>query len=147
MDEADVYFRCGDSGTGGFAQLVVVRGADFRCHETNHRVLCGQSAFSLHDPHEHANARSGSRGGTFADFVARVRNPTLTFMKDKPISIMTRRRFMRQAACAALGTGALTSAVQNLRFMNAAVAQSLPSDYKALVCIFLSGGNDSNNLV
>src|SRR5580765_1210649 len=68
-------------------------------------------------------------------------------MKDKSVSVMTRRRFLRQAACAALGTGALTSAVQNLRFMNAAVAQSLPSDYKALVCIFLSGGNDSNNLI
>src|ERR1044071_9288991 len=68
-------------------------------------------------------------------------------MKDKSVSIMTRRRFIRQAACAALGTGALTSPVQNLRFMNAAVAQTLPSDYKALVCIFLSGGNDSNNLI
>jgi len=31
--------------------------------------------------------------------------------------------------------------------MNAAVAQSNISDYKALVCIFLQGGNDSNNLV
>jgi uncharacterized protein (DUF1501 family) len=68
-------------------------------------------------------------------------------MKHKPISILTRRQFLRQAACAALGTGALTSAVQHLRFMNAAVAQTLPSDYKALVCIFLSGGNDSNNLI
>src|SRR5437762_6626012 len=68
-------------------------------------------------------------------------------MKDKPISILTRRHFIRQAACAAVGTGALTSAVQNLRFMNAAVAQSNVTDYKALVCIFLSGGNDSNNLI
>src|SRR6267154_2151722 len=68
-------------------------------------------------------------------------------MKDKSVSILTRRQFIRQAACAALGTGALTSAVRDLRFMNAAVAQSLPSDYKALVCIFLSGGNDSNNLI
>lgn len=31
--------------------------------------------------------------------------------------------------------------------MNAAVAQSSILDYKALVCIFLQGGNDSNNLV
>src|ERR1044071_10370319 len=31
--------------------------------------------------------------------------------------------------------------------MNAAVAQSNIIDYKALVCIFLQGGNDSNNLV
>jgi uncharacterized protein (DUF1501 family) len=68
-------------------------------------------------------------------------------MKDKTISILTRRQFIRQAACAALGTGALTATVRDLRFLNAAVAQSLPTDYKALVCIFLSGGNDSNNLI
>src|SRR4051794_33218855 len=68
-------------------------------------------------------------------------------MKDKSISVISRRHFIRQAACAALGTGALTSAIRDLRFMNAAVAQSAISDYKALVCIFLSGGNDSNNLI
>src|SRR5262245_55507840 len=68
-------------------------------------------------------------------------------MKDKSVSVITRRRFIRQAACAALGTGALTAAIRDLRFMNAAVAQSGISDYKALVCIFLSGGNDSNNLI
>src|SRR6201995_2915537 len=69
------------------------------------------------------------------------------FMKNKSISVISRRHFIRQAACAALGTTALTSAIRDLRFMNAAVAQSAPSDYKALVCIFLSGGNDSNNLI
>jgi uncharacterized protein (DUF1501 family) len=68
-------------------------------------------------------------------------------MKDKSVSVITRRQFIRQAACAALGTGALTAAIRDLRFMNAAVAQSGVSDYKALVCIFLSGGNDSNNLI
>jgi uncharacterized protein (DUF1501 family) len=31
--------------------------------------------------------------------------------------------------------------------MNAAVAQSNITDYKALVCIFLQGGNDSNNMI
>jgi len=61
--------------------------------------------------------------------------------------LQTRREFIRQAACAALGTAALTSAIRDLRFMNAAVAQSNVIDYKALVCIFLQGGNDSNNLV
>lgn len=68
-------------------------------------------------------------------------------MKDKTVSVLTRRQFIRQAACAALGTGALTAAVRDLRFLNAAMAQSVPTDYKALVCIFLSGGNDSNNLI
>src|SRR2546426_490667 len=47
----------------------------------------------------------------------------------------------------AVGTAALSCAIRDLRFMNAAVAQSNITDYKALVCIFLAGGNDSNNLV
>src|ERR1043165_5756280 len=69
-------------------------------------------------------------------------------MENKQISVLqTRRQFLRQAACAAVGTAALTSAIRDLRFMNAAVAQSNINDYKALVCIFLSGGNDSNNLI
>ena len=62
-------------------------------------------------------------------------------------SFTTRRKFIRQAACAALGTAALTNTLRDLRFINAAMAQdSTITDYKALVCIFLSGGNDSNNL-
>jgi len=70
-------------------------------------------------------------------------------MNKKNISVITRRDFIRRAACAAVGTVAMTSAIRDLRFMNAAVAQSNlpPGDYKALVCIFLAGGNDSNNLI
>src|ERR1017187_8012631 len=70
-------------------------------------------------------------------------------MEPKDISVITRREFIRRAACAAVGTAAMTSAIRDLRFMNAAVAQSNigPNDYKALVCIFLAGGNDSNNLI
>src|SRR5258708_15548996 len=68
-------------------------------------------------------------------------------MNQKEISVLTRRDFIRRAACAAVGTAAMTSAIRDLRFMNAAVAQSNISDYKALVCIFLAGGNDSNNLI
>jgi uncharacterized protein (DUF1501 family) len=41
----------------------------------------------------------------------------------------------------------MTCAIRDLRFMSAAVAQSNITDYKALVCIFLAGGNDSNNLI
>jgi uncharacterized protein (DUF1501 family) len=68
-------------------------------------------------------------------------------MKYNPYSDLTRRQFIRRAACAAVGTAAMTSAIRDLRFMNAAVAQSNITDYKALVCIFLQGGNDSNNLI
>src|SRR5437899_3166386 len=68
-------------------------------------------------------------------------------MEQQSLSKYSRREFIRQAASAAVGTAAMTSAIRDLRFMNAAVAQSNISDYKALVCIFLAGGNDSNNLI
>lgn len=58
---------------------------------------------------------------------------------------ISRRKFFRQAACAAVGTTAVASTVWDLRMMNAAVGQV--SDYKALVCIFLMGGNDGHNLL
>jgi len=64
-------------------------------------------------------------------------------------SLRTRRSFIRQGLCAALGTAAMTNAIRDLRFINAAMAQSASTitDYKALICIFLQGGNDSNNLI
>jgi uncharacterized protein (DUF1501 family) len=68
-------------------------------------------------------------------------------MEDKNVTLLTRRQFIRQAACAALGTAALSGNIRDLRLINAAVAQSNITDYKALVCVFLSGGNDSNNLI
>src|SRR5215471_10351953 len=68
-------------------------------------------------------------------------------MNDKNISVITRRDFIRRAACAAVGTTAITASIRDLRLINAAVAQSNITDYKALVCIFLQGGNDSNNLI
>ncbi len=37
--------------------------------------------------------------------------------------------------------------IRDLRLINAAMAQTPATDYKALVCVFLAGGNDSNNLV
>ena len=64
-----------------------------------------------------------------------------------PSVLHTRRHFIRQTACAALGTAALTAAIRDLRFVNAAVAQTDIVDYRALVCVFLQGGNDSNNLI
>ena len=61
--------------------------------------------------------------------------------------LRTRREFIRQAACAAVGTISMSATIRDLRFINAAAAQTSLNDYKALVCIFLSGGNDSNNLI
>ena len=56
----------------------------------------------------------------------------------------TRRTFIRQAACAALGTTGLLSTIWDLRKLSAA---TLTGDYKALVCLFLYGGNDANNVL
>jgi uncharacterized protein (DUF1501 family) len=56
----------------------------------------------------------------------------------------TRRTFIRQAACAALGTTGLLSTIWDLRKMNAATTIG---DYRALVCLFLYGGNDANNVL
>lgn len=62
-------------------------------------------------------------------------------------NLSSRRDFLRQASCAAVGTWALSSTIRDLRLMNRVMAYQTPSDYKALVCIFLSGGNDANNWV
>ncbi len=61
----------------------------------------------------------------------------------------SRREFLRQAACAGVGLGLTTMVNQlaPLRLASAALAQQDLNDYKALICIFLSGGNDSNNLL
>ena len=58
----------------------------------------------------------------------------------------TRRTFIRQAACAALGASGLVGAIADLRKLNAAT-YPVAGDYKALVCVFLYGGNDGNNVI
>lgn len=59
----------------------------------------------------------------------------------------SRREFLRCAACAAVGTAAITSTIWDLRLVRAATTGATFSDYKALVCLFLFGGNDANNLI
>lgn len=63
--------------------------------------------------------------------------------------IQSRRDFLRQSACASLGVTGLVNMLAHMRLMTAAMAQgSAPaSGYKALVCVFLNGGNDSNNML
>jgi uncharacterized protein (DUF1501 family) len=57
----------------------------------------------------------------------------------------TRRDFLRTSACA-LGSMAMASSIESLGIVHALTPQSA-ADYKALVCIFLNGGNDGNNLL
>jgi uncharacterized protein (DUF1501 family) len=70
----------------------------------------------------------------------------------------SRRQFIGSACCAAVGATGLLSTLANLRLMGAvanpangpqapARSGAIPSDYKALVCLFLNGGNDANNLI
>jgi len=61
---------------------------------------------------------------------------------------ITRRRFLQRIGPAALGVSALAATVRDLRLMNTALAQAGGiNDYKAMICIFMNGGNDANNLI
>ena len=70
----------------------------------------------------------------------------------------TRRRFLGQASCSAIGASSLFSTLLNLRSASALAqtvrqpaihpGKGLPGDdYKALICLFLAGGNDSFNML
>ena len=75
--------------------------------------------------------------------------PTNSKHDDRELLLRTRRDFIRQAACAAVGTIGMSNALRDFRFINSALAQSGTAftDYKAMVCIFMSGGNDCNNFI
>lgn len=61
----------------------------------------------------------------------------------------TRRDFLRQTGCAALGTTVLATGIKDFGLVNAFAQTSAAAaaDYKALVCVFMTGGNDGNNTV
>lgn len=62
---------------------------------------------------------------------------------------VSRRDFLGQSSCAAVGSLGLLSTLLNLRMAGSALGQSMPAgdDYKALVCLFFAGGMDSYNLL
>lgn len=64
-----------------------------------------------------------------------------------PSTNTSRRQFLRaSAALSAAGVAGAPFAL-NLATVASAAAQAAPTGYKALVCIFLSGGNDHVNTV
>src|SRR5688572_20470880 len=67
-----------------------------------------------------------------------------TTYRDKTMAT-TRRDFLRNSACA-LGGMALASSMESFGIVHALTPQAA-TDYRALVCIFLNGGNDGNNMV
>ncbi len=61
----------------------------------------------------------------------------------------TRRQFLGQANCAAVSSIPVLNTLLNLSFAEKIAAITAPtgSDYRAVVCLFLSGGNDSYNML
>ena len=62
---------------------------------------------------------------------------------------LNRRRFLGEASCAAIGSASVLSSILNLRLVGEVAAAEAPDadDYRALVCVFLAGGNDSFNML
>lgn len=58
----------------------------------------------------------------------------------------SRRTFLRRSGYA-LSAAALASQFKGLGVISALAQKNAPTDYKALVCIFLAGGNDPNNMI
>ena len=70
--------------------------------------------------------------------------PRLT-TPDRPLS---RRQLLARSGCAAMGWTSIVSTLAHLKLMQGVLnAQGGGSGYKALVCVFLGGGNDSNNML
>jgi len=62
------------------------------------------------------------------------------------MSNSTRRNFLKATPCNLVGSYGIASTLLNLQMANNAVA-STPGSSKALVCLFLAGGNDSFNML
>lgn len=60
---------------------------------------------------------------------------------------LTRRQFLARAGGAAVGTTAFASTLMNLSITRAAAQVGSGDAYKAIVCVFLFGGNDSWNML
>ena len=70
----------------------------------------------------------------------------LFLKKTEDRSKPNRRDFLLQSTTASLGLTSIVNSLTQLKLIGSAAAQGA-GDYKALVCFFLNGGNDSNNLL
>jgi uncharacterized protein (DUF1501 family) len=79
-------------------------------------------------------------------------------MKKSAVPDLSRRHFIGSTCCAAVGATGFLSSLASLRLIGAAAnpdngpqipnaSAAIASDYKALICLFLQGGNDANNLI
>ena len=62
-------------------------------------------------------------------------------MKDHKPSVIGRRNFIRRSALAAVGSSSFSALTTQFNLAHAQVGGA--DDYRALVCVFLSGGNDA----
>ncbi|MEM1185491.1 MAG: DUF1501 domain-containing protein [Planctomycetota bacterium] len=66
-------------------------------------------------------------------------------MNDNLDQLISRRSMLRRGSCAALGVAGIGSQLLTGRAIAAALDGAMFNDYRALVCVFLFGGNDSGN--
>jgi uncharacterized protein (DUF1501 family) len=59
----------------------------------------------------------------------------------------SRREFFKRTGCAALSMAALNAGLHKFGLIAALAEEAAVTNYRALVCIFMGGGNDSNNMV
>ena len=59
----------------------------------------------------------------------------------------SRREFLAHAGCGTVSAAALLSGLGRFALIDALAQSTTPSGYQALVCVFLFGGNDANNVV
>src|SRR6478736_361924 len=60
---------------------------------------------------------------------------------------LSRRRFLGQLNCAAISSLPVLSTLLNLRAAGSAAAAATSTEHRALVCLFLSGGIDTFNVL
>ncbi len=61
---------------------------------------------------------------------------------------VSRRQFLARTGSVSMGMMGVVNTLAHLRLMQGVLnASGTPGDYKALVCVFLAGGNDSNNML
>ncbi|MGQ0622449.1 MAG: DUF1501 domain-containing protein [Panacagrimonas sp.] len=63
------------------------------------------------------------------------------------LSALTRRQFLDGALRAAAGSASALSTIGLLNLLGASAAQAQTGDYRALVCVFLYGGNDGYGML
>ena len=59
----------------------------------------------------------------------------------------SRREFLAHTGCGTLSAAALLAGLGRFALIDALAQSTPPTNYKALVCVFLFGGNDANNVV